>query len=368
MTATGLRFDTAEMRWAGIGPYYAMFPTRFADEVIRQYTEPGDLVLDPFAGRSTAVYSAATQGRVGVGIELNPVGWVYGKAKLSPGPQRAVEQRLAELATAASGYASTATEMPEFFHYCFSRDVRRFLLAARSMLDWRRRATDWTLMALLLVYLHGKRHDSLSNQMRQTKAMSPEYAIRWWRDRGLTPPEVNPVEFMQKRIKWRYSKGRPKTTKSRVYLGECTELLTRLRGGVLKERSVRLLLTSPPYFGVTNYHYDQWIRLWLLGFSPEPNSRMGRHRERFQDPSRYVSLLNTAFRKAASLLADDGIAYVRTDTREFTYCTTLEILGDVFPGKRLTVLDRPLSRSTQTHLFGVVSNSKGEVDLVLEPA
>lgn len=33
-------------------------------------------------------------------------------------------------------------------------------------------------MALLSVHLHGKRADSLSNQMRQTKSMSPEYAIR----------------------------------------------------------------------------------------------------------------------------------------------------------------------------------------------
>jgi hypothetical protein len=33
-------------------------------------------------------------------------------------------------------------------------------------------------MAVLLVHLHGKRADSFLHQMRQTKSMSPEYAIR----------------------------------------------------------------------------------------------------------------------------------------------------------------------------------------------
>ena len=28
--------------------YYAMFPTQFADGVISEYTEPGEVVLDPF--------------------------------------------------------------------------------------------------------------------------------------------------------------------------------------------------------------------------------------------------------------------------------------------------------------------------------
>src|SRR4030042_4486682 len=84
MSKNSGKYGTAEKRWAGIGPYYAMFPVSFADAVIQQYTDKGDVVLDPFAGRATAVYSAAVQHRIGIGIELNPVGWVYGKTKLFP--------------------------------------------------------------------------------------------------------------------------------------------------------------------------------------------------------------------------------------------------------------------------------------------
>ena len=68
------RFNTAANRWAGIGPYYAMFPSAFCDVVVERYCKEGGTVLDPFAGRGTALYSAATRGRHALGIELNPVG------------------------------------------------------------------------------------------------------------------------------------------------------------------------------------------------------------------------------------------------------------------------------------------------------
>ena len=80
------KYNSAAARWAAVGPYYAMFPTSFADDVVAQFTEPGDWVLDPFAGRGTAVYSAAIAHRHGVGIELNPVGWLYGATKLAVAP------------------------------------------------------------------------------------------------------------------------------------------------------------------------------------------------------------------------------------------------------------------------------------------
>ena len=190
--ARGRSYESAAQRWAGVGPYYAMFPIEFSDRVVRRYTSVGDTVLDPFAGRGTAVFSAAHQGRRGVGIEINPVGWVYGKTKLRPATRTRVERRLRELGEAAADYDADARELPSFFKGCFSLQVRGFLLAARDQLDWKMSRVDRTVAALLLVYLHGKRGQALSNQMRQTKSMAPDYAVRWWRSRGLRPPQIDP--------------------------------------------------------------------------------------------------------------------------------------------------------------------------------
>ena len=174
-------YQDAASRWAGVGPYYAMFPVEFADEVMRDVHVPGGRrTLDPFAGRGTAIFSAATQGRSAIGIEINPVGYVYAKAKLSPASRDDVEHRLDKLGERAAQFKDEAAHLPRFFHRCFSRRVRRFLLAARADLNWRHNKVDRTVMALLLVYLHGKMGTALSNQLRQTKSMSPQYAVRWW--------------------------------------------------------------------------------------------------------------------------------------------------------------------------------------------
>jgi len=46
-------------------------PFDIVERCIDRYTNPGELVLDPFAGLFTVPYTAMKLGRVGYGIELN---------------------------------------------------------------------------------------------------------------------------------------------------------------------------------------------------------------------------------------------------------------------------------------------------------
>jgi hypothetical protein len=364
---TSRTFDTAEKRWAGVGPYYAMFPTAFADRVIRRHSRPGQLVLDPFAGRGTAVFSAAVANRYGVGIEINPVGWIYARTKLRPGPAEPVLRRLEEVWTKRHYYRSQADDLPTFFTRCFYKDVREFLVAARAQLNWRHSKTDRTLMALLLVYLHGKREQALSNQMRQTKAMSPRYAIQWWSEHEMRAPRIDPVSFMRERIEWRYALGEPHTRRSsQMYFGCSTRLLPSARRSIVQRAS--LLFTSPPYFGLTNYHYDQWLRLWLLGEAPNALRKPGRHRAKFEDKGAYAALLERVFRQAALVTTKNAVVYVRTGKHRATYRPTRTALQKAFPRHRIYRCLRPFKGPTQTHLFGDRETKAGELDLILREA
>jgi DNA modification methylase len=358
------RYGTAASRWAGVGPYYAMFPTSFAAKVVRDYTEPGDTVFDPFAGRATSLFAAASEGRFGLGVEINPVGWVYGKAKLQTATRKSVEKRLRWIGEKMSSYNAEAAALPEFFEWCFYPRVKEFLVAARDLLDWRRRKSDWTTMALLMVDLHGKRESALSNQMRQTKAMSPQYSINWWRERDFLPPELDPVEFMLKKVAWRYAKGRLTGSKSRVYLGDSRKqinVLARARTG----GGAKLLFTSPPYQGVTNYFYDQWLRLWLLGGANQPQSSGEQCKQKFSNCREYVKMLHTVFLRSKPLLSRNSIVFVRTDTRKFTLEAIIEALEIAFPRKRLRSETHSKPEFTQTALFDSDADPKGEVDLVM---
>ena len=364
----GLR--SAIGRWAGLGPYYAMFPREFAFQVVAEFTRPGDAVLDPFAGRGSSVYAAAALGRQGLGIEINPVGWLYGGVKLGPGDKGRVLARLQEMGEiAASADLGPPEETGEFFKSCFCLRVLRFLGTCRDTLKWHQSKVDATLMAIILVYLHGKRSESLSNQMRQTKAMSPPYSVRWWRDKGLDPPEVDPVEFLRRRIEWRYAKGTPGLSLGQMVLGDSGTEVRRLSRLVAHGRMERfnLLFTSPPYCGVTNYHADQWLRLWMLGGPASPVSREGFSRGRFSARDQYSELLKNVFTGCAGLLEKDATIYVRTDKRPFTLEATLEALANAFPSKSVVRrANRPYSKETQTALFGDHTPKPGEVDLVLQ--
>jgi hypothetical protein len=361
------KYATAIGRWQGIGPYYAMFPTDFADAVVARYTEPGDLVIDPFAGRGTAVFSAAHQGRFGMGVEVNPVGWTFAMTKLYPAPQEAVEVRLAQVLRSSVDYEEEAASLPTFFHHCFSARVQRFLLTAREQLRWRTDHADRTLMALLMVYLHGKREAAFSNQMRQTKSMAPDYAVRWWQERDLAPPDLDPALFLKKRLAWRYAKGVPSTAKSDVHLGNSEIVLRALQANASGLSGARLLFTSPPYYNVTNYHYDQWLRLWLLGGPPTARRPPGSSdvRAKFESVGRYRKLLRNVFQGAAELLASDAVIYVRTGLGAVTFEATVEVLQSVFPHHRLRQELRPYTRPTQTSLFGDAGLKAGEVDMVM---
>lgn len=362
------QYSTAVQRWAAIGPYYAMFPVSFAFSVVRNHSRRGDTVIDPFAGRYSSVYAAAAEGRNALGVEINSVGWVYGKAKMAPATAANVKRRLKSLIRgSAEGTDDQLDRLPEFFQRCFAPNVLRFLIHARQELDWKRRKTDCTLMALLLVYLHGKRTQALSNQMRQGKAMDPAYSLRWWDAKKMDPPEIDIEAFFEKRIEWRYAKGRPDLS-AKVVCGDSTRILPRLADDEAQKGKAKLLFTSPPYLGVTNYHSDQWLRMWLLGGPDHPTSGDGKHEKRFESKVDYEALLKTVFESSAELLAKDATVYVRTDARDFTLETTESVLQEAYPGKIMRKTNRPYNGLTQTALYGDHASKPGEVDIVLKPA
>lgn len=363
------KLSTPIGRWAAIGPYYAMFPLEFAFKIIEKYSKPGELVVDPFAGRASSIYAAATQGRHGLGVEINPLGWVYAQTKLNPAPLKSVEGRLRSILKSSKSaiYKKQAEKLPEFYRWCFSKEVLTFLLAARKNLDWQRNRVDRTLMSFILIYLHGKLGQSLSNQTRQAKAMSQNYSVTWWKKRNLKAPKVDIKEFMLQRIRWRYAKGVPQISSSAVKIGDSTKVLKgAVRSFTEKTgKKCSLFFTSPPYYGLTHYHKDQWLRLWVLGGVEKPAWSSDKHKGRFDSKVEYKELLDNIFSNAAKMMDQSAVVYVRTDSREFTKNTTLEILRKHFPDWEEKIVVAPVVTKTQTTTLGNRSSKTGEIDIIL---
>ena len=361
----------SQRRWMHVGPYYAMFPLPRVAEVIAEHTRPGDAVLDPFAGRFSVPALAGYLGREGCGVEISPLGWLYGRVKMNPARRAGdVLRRLENMADAGAEYKSDARSASEFFRMCYCPDVLRFLFACRNELDWGKSSVDATLMAMIMVSMHHGIGSGLSNQMRQAKAMAPRYSVNWWRSRGMEkPPKIDPVKFLQKRVAWRYAKGIVRNENSRAFLGDsCNVLRSHARKWAVRRGNVKLLFTSPPYWSLVNYFKDQWLRLWMLGGQPSPAIQGHAFKKNFSAKEEYRRLMMTVFRQSAELMRNDGVVVVRMDARRFTRETILETLSECFPNHRKAGKLGVTKGKGQTALFNNFPDNDGERDIILVPA
>lgn len=349
--------NTAVNRWYGFGRYYAMFPPSFAHDAVLGLTRPGESVLDPFCGRGNGPFTASVLGRPSLGIDVNPVAWLYTAVKLQPeiDPQRLL-RRLGEI-----GHARRVQDrrgQSRFERMAWAPDVRALLRAARRELDWESSITDRTLMAFIVLHMQDKLGAGLSNNLWPTIACSPRYAVGWWTKNGFhRPPDVEPVALLSDKILRRYRYGIPKLADGTAVLHDAGETL-RNRAAM----NAGLLITSPPYNGVTDYWNDHWIRLWILGHNMRKDwKRSARHENR----EAYRNLIHNVFREARRHLANTAAILVRSDRRRQTAEICVEVLRRTWPNCKLFVRTSDAPQNGVSAHHGRGGNKARELDLLI---
>jgi hypothetical protein len=142
--------------------------------------------------------------------------------------------------------------------------------------------------------------------MPRTISTKPAYSVRWWRERGCTPPDRNVFSILQECAEYRYQSPAP-ALKGRVVEGDVRRAGTLLRS--YRER-VKLVITSPPYLDITDYHEDQWLRLWFLGGAAKPIAGQGKD-DRHRRVESYWQFLREAWKGIAPLLQDSAQVVIR---------------------------------------------------------
>jgi len=357
-----LSFGTAAGRWARLGPYYAMFPLAFAEAVVTLHTQPADTVIDPFCGRGTTPFVAMVYARQAVGCDVNPVAWLYAKTKTDPhSDPAAVQRRIGEIGAAVT--PDDRSPANRFQELAFCPAVLGFVHAARRELAWRSNRLDRTVATLLVQHLHDKLGRGLSNQLRHSRALAPRYSIRWWLAHGYhRPPQIDPVDFLRRRTTWRYAQGIPRPPAGEppaIGLGPAATTLPPTRG------PAALVLTSPPYSGVTNYRVDNWLRLWALGAGPPlPDWDLA---QKFVDPAAYARMLRESMTNTRARTDAQTVWYVRSDARARTRDVIEAVMAEMLPDHRGYYRPAPYRAQTQTALYGDSAPKPGEVDLLYVP-
>ncbi len=252
------RQPCANTEWSlhQLSPYIGKIKSSIAGELVEQFSKPGDLVVDPFAGAGTIPFEAVVRGRRALGADISPYARILSKAKLSPPPSVDAALSLAKRAL------QKAAQLPKPDLRVVPAWVRRFyhpntLREALNFASVCRRPGNEFLMACLLGILHHQRPGFLSypsshlvpylrNRKYPRRQFPGMYAYRELRPRLLAkvrrsykrfvaPPGSAVVGFKQ-------------TAVQNVVMPAC----------------FGALITSPPYMNALDYGRDNRLRLWFI--------------------------------------------------------------------------------------------------------
>lgn len=297
-------------RFHSICPYFAMFPEAFVRRNVLAWSKRGDVICDPFSGRGTTVFESLLNGRQAIGCDTNPVAVCLSRAKAQPPNVATVMARLRDLERSSRRFIARAPEArDEFFRACFHEETLRRLLFLRKSLDWRHDRTDCFIAALALGCLHGESHRTelcFSNRMPRTISTKPGYSVRWWQARNCVAPERDVFPILRRSAEYRYQSPRP-SIKGHVIEGDVREAATLFRA---YRGKVKLVITSPPYLDITDYHEDQWLRLWFLGGPMRPMTGQCRD-DRHRRIDAYWRFLLEAWKGIVPLLQDKAQVVIR---------------------------------------------------------
>ncbi len=275
-TSAGDLWHSVSSRWGhsmhSMCSYHGMFPAKVAHQFIQQYSNPGDVVLDPFSGRGTTPLQARIEGRKAIANDLSPLAYVLSRAKSDAPTWDEVNAFVNELERAFRiTHRSDLDVSPDIrmlYHdntlaqLCFIRER----LLAKEITTWSR--TEYMLAGALAGIMHGGwRRDGtsqyLSISMPNTFSMSPSYVQKFIQEKGLQKLDQDVFERLRDKL-------------ARLYLDEVggiagtthhSDAANLLSGNTLAPSSIDLVVTSPPYLQVVNYAQSNWIRLWLLGIN-----------------------------------------------------------------------------------------------------
>lgn len=250
-----------------ICPYFTMFPLEYPLRVLKKHKKDNPVVLDPFCGRGTTLFAARNMGMSAWGIDSSPVAVAIAKAKLASCDIDAPIKLAEDLIKSTD---PIDTPKSPFFRHAYHSKTLHDLCALREALLALSDESDASIIlrAAALGCLHGplpkntKNAGYFSNQMPRTYASKPDYAVRYWKEKGLKAPKIDVMTVLRRKIERLI--GLHSTSPNsilQVFQGDSQEADSYSTISAIPS----LIITSPPYYGMRTYVQDQWLRNWFLG-------------------------------------------------------------------------------------------------------
>lgn len=331
------------------------FPPILARYFILRYSDPENLVLDPFSGKGTAPLEACIFGRKGIGNDISPEAFVLTHAMVRPVDLGKALDYIKDLEEATTCLKFDLRTINRNVRLFYDKETLRQILKVRFRLKDQLSDTAFFIKALMCGILHGSSGISLSLPCSHSFSMSPNYVRNYVKENKLERPLRNVFDCLRKKARNVLKDDLLKIK------GEAHNLDARKIP--VESSSVDLIVTSPPYMNKQTYAWDNWLRLWFLGFDYK-QIRKGLFRT--GSTKKYVEWMSVFAEEMFRILKHDSACFMVIGDVKIgdRYIETARILVEPFENVGFKVHniidDSFLTRAGPAFTFNSGSNKKDD--------
>ena len=238
-----------------LSPYIGKLKSTIASDLIREYSRPGELIVDPFCGSGTVPFEAVRNGRKAWSSDINPYSQVLTKGKLSaPSSTKALNQLEVYLKLAKNEPPMDLRRVPLWVRKFFHPETLRETIAFAQVC---RRNRHYFMLSCLLGILHHQRPGFLSYP--SSHLVPYLRTIRFPKDEYPEMYEFRPIAPRLRAKVMRAYKRQCKLPKPNSWsfrMGSVCNLTY--------PETFDAIVTSPPYMNALDYSRDNRLRLWFV--------------------------------------------------------------------------------------------------------
>jgi DNA modification methylase len=244
-----------------LSPYVGKMKSGMAKVLIQLYSEPGDIILDPFCGSGVVSFESLLARRQAWANDLSPYAYTLTRAKIEvPANFNKAFEDAKKIINQIEDEAPSIdlNEVPDWIREFFHPNTLQEVVAAFRIL---REQENYFVTGCLLGILHHVRPGFLS--------YPASHLVPYLRKKKYPPdefPEMYAYRDLRSRllakVKRAYRRSKlPVDWENRRYrIFQVNAMSLPIENGI-----VDAIISSPPYFGALDYARDNRLRLWFLG-------------------------------------------------------------------------------------------------------